>query len=418
MRRVDPAPVRHLRILPLLFLLPLALSPGFAVEPSWQGESDPAEPLTATAEDPAVIEKRNRAIALYDAGDYSAALPLLQELAGDETSGAILYRLYYCQSEAGSPDARASMLVARAALEAEVASATDLETPFYLANVYRNGGKLSAAGEVAGKATSQVEAGTIPEPTNGIGAFQLGKLYADQKNEAKAVEWYQRAVTALAEEGLGKSPARQWAARYLADHASASGDPAAALEYLTMMGDGQTTVADLDRVARHEISRGNYASAAEAWFAAVRKAPATGDQFRYAAQITVQAAELDLDEPTAPDGRLWADLAPAELEQLMLDNATLGRAKLAEAEAIAELDRATRKRLQDEISPAHRTFVAAAIEYILRGLPIRETSFRAGYAPLMFHSNRWRIPFRRRTGGGGAGKKSGAPGTDGSDGGG
>jgi hypothetical protein len=50
-----------------------------------------------------------------------------------------------------------------------------------------------------------------------------------------------------------------------------------------------------------------------------------------------------------------------------------------------------RAALQAELDAAHPVFVAAALEYTMRNLPIRETAFFGGFAPLIFHPNRWRL---------------------------
>jgi hypothetical protein len=39
-----------------------------------------------------------------------------------------------------------------------------------------------------------------------------------------------------------------------------------------------------------------------------------------------------------------------------------------------------------EIKPV---FTAVALEYAYQRHPIRETAFKGGYAPLIFHSDRW-----------------------------
>jgi hypothetical protein len=46
-----------------------------------------------------------------------------------------------------------------------------------------------------------------------------------------------------------------------------------------------------------------------------------------------------------------------------------------------------------EVEGFRRVFVAAALEYALRNLPLRETAFQAGYAPLIFHRSRWQLPY-------------------------
>jgi len=46
---------------------------------------------------------------------------------------------------------------------------------------------------------------------------------------------------------------------------------------------------------------------------------------------------------------------------------------------------------KSEVGKAKAVFVAAGLEYALRNLPIRETAFFGGYAPLIFHPQKWSL---------------------------
>jgi tetratricopeptide (TPR) repeat protein len=101
----------------------------------------------ASGEDQASI--RARALELYDAGRYAEAKSLFEQLdAAGPIDGTLLYRLYYCQRLANDDKARDTLDRARQQLEKDVATASDLEAPFYLANTYRNVGRLTDARNV------------------------------------------------------------------------------------------------------------------------------------------------------------------------------------------------------------------------------------------------------------------------------
>lgn len=335
-----------------------------------------------------------RAVALYDAGNYAEARVLLeQRVAAGASDGPTLYRLYFCQREAGDDAARTTLLAARAALEAELPAATRLEVPFYLANVYRNTARLADASRIAQEATARVEAGTLAQPKDGLGMFQLGKLYADQDRPGDAANWYKQAIKAFAAAGEKLPPAAQWAARFLGEKADEAGDFAVANENLGLLLDaGSATIPDLNRLAIVRVRLGDFEGAATAWRKAGILNPVEGDHPRYCAQLAKQAAEIGTLPAKAPDGRGWETLSPAELEERMLERAAAAHAALAAAPPrdTLELDRV--REINAAIGKDREVFVRAALEYAMRGLPIRETAFRGGYAPMIFHADQWKLP--------------------------
>ncbi len=75
----------------------------------------------------------------------------------------------------------------------------------------------------------------------------------------------------------------------------------------------------------------------------------------------------------------------------MLEQATAARD--AKGKAVGEAaDPSTRTALLARIKQAQALFVAAGIEYATRGLPLRETAFTSGYAPMIFHPEEWDLP--------------------------
>jgi tetratricopeptide (TPR) repeat protein len=336
---------------------------------------------------------RTRALAAYDEARYDEALELLARLDADgQARGADLYRLYYCQTVANMPAARETQRRAIAALEQDLQGATDAEVSFYLANAYRNVGRLSDMQRVAGEATSKVESKEWPAPTSGTWAFRLGKLYADQGGEAKAAEWYDRAVTMLVDEGKGDSTYARWASRYLGRRAYDAGDHEGAARHYKILLDGDDgTVEDLDRLAVSSLRLNRFVDAAAAWRRAVILEPATSNRSRYAAQLCDAAREFDGLPESAPDGKPWESLGRGELEQLLADQAGKGRSTVASAKGTV-LEADGYAKLSAEINEIRGLFVRAALEYILQGYPIRETAFRSGYAPMIFRESEWTVP--------------------------
>jgi hypothetical protein len=56
------------------------------------------------------------------------------------------------------------------------------------------------------------------------------------------------------------------------------------------------------------------------------------------------------------------------------------------------LDPKVREETASALLSTRRLFVAAGLEYALRGYGIRETAFREGYAVLVFQNSSWELP--------------------------
>ena len=290
----------------------------------------------------AEADLRTRALELYDQGLYAQALPLLEELDGDGgADGTLLYRLYFCLRQTGDPRSREALQRARAALEKEVDDASSLEAPFYLANTYRNLGRVSDAAQIARNATDRVEAGEIPPPATGMEMFRLGKLYADQDREEPASEWYQGAVRTLSGDNgnMAAKPYIDWAARYLADRAWGRKDYATTATYMERItAGGEASYEDLDRLAAANCRAGHYADAKTAWQRAERSNPADANRPRYAWRLAALAEGMQTLPEATPDGRGWSEPSKEELEAFLLDNARIVRSSVLQAQAWNFLD--------------------------------------------------------------------------------
>jgi hypothetical protein len=228
--------------------------------------------------------------------------------------------------------------------------------------------------------------------------FRLGKLYEDAENTGRALAWYSRAIGGEASSEASEGEALPdayvaWAARRVAEDAAGRDDQQALEAALARVAaSGAATQADLDRLAVTRVRMRRYADAAEAWRLAVQANPAQGDRARYCGSLARVAAETGELPAAAPDGRAWSELSPAELEQLMLERATKAKERIAAAQEPGHgPDREGRVALAAELAADHAVFVAAGLEYALRGLDIRQAAFSGGYAPMVFHAKRWRF---------------------------
>jgi tetratricopeptide (TPR) repeat protein len=367
-------------------------------------------------------EQRELALKLYGEGRYEEALPLLQALdEAGEADGALLYRLYFCQRHVKNPAARKTQERARLQLEKDAADSTDLEAPFYLANAYRNIGRLTDMRRTATAATTRVERGELPEPATGVEMFRLGKLYADLDNEEQAAEWYAAALEALSDKTTDSAPPYAvWAARYLAERAQAAGETENAAKYLALLPmTGNEALPDLDKLAVASFRAGLYEKAKEAWLKAERLDPTDANRYRYCRSLAAQAEELGELPATAPDGRSWGELSKDELQTHMTEQVEAVREVVASARTSVELilglsasayealegsslpDKLHEQlgnvryylveSLQADMDSFRPSFIAAASEFSLKRYGIRETAFFGGFAPIIFKSDQWKV---------------------------
>jgi tetratricopeptide (TPR) repeat protein len=352
-------------------------------------------PLTraqAAAELAAVGE---RAIELYDRGSYAEAQALLEQIdAAGAASGPMLYRLYFCRRVAEHPQAQATLERARTKLEIEASDAAVLEIPFYLVNAYQNLGLPDSARLAAEQAIERVATGGIPQPATALEKFRLAKLHADLGRVEDAATWYEAAISAFGEDER-YGPYRQWAARFLAEHAPDTTDHAAlAARYLELRAAGTLSAAEHDRGAVALARLGRYAEAADAWRQAELANIAEGDRARYARDLALMAVQLGGLPERDPAGTPFVRLGREQLETLLRTQAERAGATLQAAQAVEKTDAAERERLKAEMRTIQGLFVAAALEYTLDGHDIRATAFTAGFAPLIRRRGAWRLSFR------------------------
>jgi tetratricopeptide (TPR) repeat protein len=343
---------------------------------------------------------RAQAVALYDEGRYAEAGAVMETLdAAGAADGPLLYRLYYCQNSAGDARARETLRRSIELMEQEAGAGDSLESPFYLANAYRGVGRLSDMRRVAEEATRRVEQGQLAEPDSAVEMFRLGKLYDDQGNPERASEWFERAVDrSVQADSTLASAYVVWASGYLADRAFEQGRlDDAEKHYARVADEGKADMAGLDRLAVIRARLERYEEAAQAWRLAERLDPANADRARYCGRLALAAAGMENLPQTAPDGRGWGELAGEELEAIMVDKATTARDTIARVQQGEQpLTAEERSSLSAELAEAHSLFVAAALEYALRQYDIRQAAFSGGYAPMVFHPTRWRLPGRGR----------------------
>jgi tetratricopeptide (TPR) repeat protein len=348
---------------------------------------------------------KEKAVRLYDQGNYSEAQKALLEIDGaGALDGPLLYRLFFCEKAAGLNDEAGKTLDrARAALEAERGTSNSLEAAFYLANTYTNLGRAPEAREVARETTAKLESGRLAAPTSAIALFQVGKLYQDQGRQDEASAYYEKAADAFdLADGRYVGSAR-WALRYLGTSAFARADFAGSEKALTRLTAlPGVEAADWDALAAARTRLARYAPAAEAWKMSVKLDPEDADDARYAARLADAAAVIAPLPAEASAGAAFRSMSQADLESFLKRCAETAKAAQAQAASAMRpekdgaparaLDAKVREQTIAELLATRRQFVAAGLEYAVRRYGIRETAFREGYAVLVFQDSAWELP--------------------------
>jgi tetratricopeptide (TPR) repeat protein len=209
-----------------------------------------------------------------------------------------------------------------------------------------------------------------------------------------AGEWYRKALRKFEKEPERYPSYIAWARRYLGDTALRGKDYAAAeASYTALLQVVDATPSDLDRLGSIRALLKRYGGAAEAWREAEKLDPARGDRYRYCWRVARMAESLGSLPETSPSGESFRDLGREALETLMKEQAQVVKDARAELAAAAESKESPPPerlaQLQAAADAARPLFTAAALEYAVRELPIRETAFFGGYAPLIFHQDQW-----------------------------
>jgi len=217
------------------------------------------------------------------------------------------------------------------------------------------------------------------------------------------VAYYKRAIAVLDTAGGRYAGNARWALRYVGTVAAARDDYAGAESAYEKLGAlGGAEVSDWGSLATARARLGKFLPAAEAWTRAVKLDPANADDARYSAKLAETAATLAPLPASAPGGAAFRAMGRADLEAALLDRAEVARSVQARASEAMNaklvggpafpLPAELRASLDRELRTAHGQFVAAGLEYAMRGLPIRETAFREGYAVRIFQNDDWELP--------------------------
>ena len=311
---------------------------------------------------------------LYDAGDYDAALPLLESAAErDIENGELFYRLAYLYDLKSLPEKSLPLRQRAAPLLEKLAVSKEgtLETWYYLTALYAGLGRPEEMRKAARQGVEKY--GEAPGLSGGD-LFRLGRLYQFIEEGSRGAAAYRRSVAAFEKE---KSPS-------------------GVLYPLALLADARTDLqgrrfADASRKFQRvaEISPRNapppYETAlahlgagnleqAQADFDRVRD-ETLNTEAQYGADVARRLREAGGALAQTPEGKALQELDNSALEEAIRSAAgslRKARGEQEKGEGAAESIRAPQQ-----------LFFSLVSEWMLRGNPIRETALAGGYADLI-----------------------------------
>ena len=311
---------------------------------------------------------------LYDAGDYDAALPLLESAAENGIEeGELFYRLAYLYDLKSQPGKSQSLRQKAAPLLEKLAASKEgtLETWYYLAANYASLGRPE---EMRKAARGGVEKYGEATDLSGGDLFRLGRLYQFIEDGSRGAAAYRRSVAAFEKE---KSPGGVlYPLALLADARTdlqSRHFEDALRKYRRVAEISPRNAPPLFETALAHLGAGNLEEA-RADFDRVREENLSTEA-QYGADVARRLREAGGALERTPEGKAIQEMDNSALEgalQSAADSLRKARGGEEKGEGGAESLRASQ-----------RLFFSLVSEWMLRGNPIRETALAGGYADLI-----------------------------------
>lgn len=355
-----------------------------------------ATPAAAPEVSPEARQAAARGQALYDRGEYAAALAEFDRaLAGGLRDGRILYQAGYCQQVTGkNPETvRLTLMEAIGELDQIMQAKPPAPPPtltdhYYLTMAYAGVGDRPGARRLATQALAAWRRGDFG-PLAGLSGeevFRLGRLAAEGADRELKLQFFGAAATRLKADQPGQKPLLVRALVELGTEQLQAGK-------LVEAGDSLKRALELEPKAQGARStyaltlqkRGEWTAALAEWRRVRTDDPANESRAGYNVQLLTTLAQKDLLlDPTRPLEDLAAS-TPAALEEKMIDLTNRFRATAARLPEVA----ARRGYLALDAPPDQRAAIKeyrdlkiriawVALEYSARGYPLQEFAFSRG----------------------------------------
>jgi hypothetical protein len=309
--------------------------------------------------------------ALYDQGDYEAALPLLEKAASQGASdGQLEYQLAYIYDTKGEHDkALAAREKAEPLLVKRMASKkATLEDIYYLTAVYAG---LQRPAQMKSTADEGIKRFGQRTDLSGEDLFRLGRLYQFAGNAAQSAASYRKAADTM---GAAKDPNRILYSLALAADAGADLKarryPEAAEKLEKAEALNPKNPPSPYSIALAELGAGLF-DKARSRFATVRE-EATATEAQYGADVAAHLQSCGGLAKESAEGKPVSEMDNVALQESLTAAATAYReAKSADPAA------------PEKLQAAERWFFTLAAECMLRGSSIRDLSISGNYADLI-----------------------------------
>ncbi len=343
--------------------------------------------------------------------------------------GVTQYKIFYCYMKSGDKEKEQQFLKsALSTLERESEEKPALETFFYLANAHFSMDMKMPGTEASKKAIKLYEQGNFGNLKDSLSYFQLGKIHLDGGQRKKAHEFYRIAYERSKKK---KDLPIAYVKMILGEIAFADYDKkkyAAALDGFNHLLDIDPDIHKLGSKYRHiysyvaisAIHLGDYEQSERAWKKVIEK----GLPYSEEAQYNHRIARAALDQSS-----VWSevDITPADKQakDLMndemrfrqfkhdfmvkdytkMDNDSLEKkiveiskeAKEIKNKASQPADEELQQESMDKelvnkkLQELRRSFVFALVEYISRGLLVREKAIKNGFAVQVMRNDAWEV---------------------------
>jgi tetratricopeptide (TPR) repeat protein len=374
-----------------------------------------------------VLKKGN---ALYFENKFDEALDyFLKAHEKGCQDGVTQYKIFYCCMKLGDKEKEGQFLKsALSTLEREAEEKPALETYFYLANAYFSMNMKKPGIEASEKAIDLYVQGHFGKLNDSLSYFQLGKLHLDGGQREKAREFYR---TSYERSKKKKDLPIAYAKMILGEIAFAdyeSKNYAKALEGFNQLLEIDPDIHKLgskyrqvySSIAISAINLGDYEQAEKAWKKVIENGLPYSEEAQYNHRISRGAMELSA---------VWSEVeitpADEQAKALMKDETKLRQFKhdfmvknFKELEndslekRIVEISKEAKELknkasiLSDKEKPQEpvdnefinvklqelrRSFVFGLVEYVSRGLLVREKAIKNGFAVQVMRKDAWEV---------------------------
>jgi tetratricopeptide (TPR) repeat protein len=321
--------------------------------------------------------------ALYNAGKYPEALPLLEARAASQRTGTLLYEIGYARGAVGGADGveqkKQMWSQAEPLLESEVAvpGGATLDRLYYLTVMNYEKGDQDAVHKFAQQGIDQIENGPDAQHLSGEDWFRIGRLHEilNQASESEAA--HRRAVSAFRDKPAVNPTYQALALVAVGGH---DFEGHRFKDAATEFDQALAIVPNLPQIHPYTygialLGAGRYSDAVTAF--GNDRDPETSTDAQYGADLARKIIEVGGIVPKDTDGVPIDGMNREELDK------RIGEAGKAMRDLRTKNSYKPGDTLPGELQAAQRRFVTLLREHFLQDLQLQEFCLREGIADLV-----------------------------------